>query len=88
MIFGTLVQSDLPICEYFRKIERYFQLGGISARKKRMQFLRGLNPENKLEIKRLGLNRALNNELIEELEGIKKEKNEVLYSSSTRIPVF
>ncbi|CAG8453532.1 2273_t:CDS:2 [Funneliformis caledonium] len=45
---------------------------------KRMQFLRGLNPENKLEVKRLGLNKALNNDLIENLEEIEKEKSEML----------
>ena len=43
-----------------------------------MQFLHGLNPENKLEVKHLGLNRALNNDLIKNLKEIEKEKSEML----------
>ena len=43
-----------------------------------MQFLRELNPENKLEVKCLGLNRALNNDLIKNLKEIEKEKSEIL----------
>jgi hypothetical protein len=72
MIFGILVQSELPICEYFRKIERYVKLERISDCEKKMQFLYSLNSENKLKVKRLGLNRPLNNELIETLEEIEK----------------
>lgn len=47
-----------------------------------MQFLCGLNSENKLEMKCLRLNRPLNNELIETLEEIKKQKNDILYRVS------
>jgi hypothetical protein len=86
MIFGASVQGDLPIREYFRKIERYARLGGISDRDKRIQFLCGLNAENKLEIKRLGLNRPLNNELIDTLEEIEKEKNEILLGENIYNP--
>jgi hypothetical protein len=78
LIFGNLIQNNLPIREYYRKICKYAKLAQISDREKRMQFLRGLNSENKLEVKRLGLNRPLNNDLIENLEEIEKEKSEML----------
>ena len=80
MIFGTLVQGSDSIKEYYRKICRYAKLGGVNETHKRAQFLRGLSHENKLEIKRLGLNRPLNDELIESLEAIETEKNEMLLS--------
>jgi len=78
MIFGTLTQGSDSIREYYRKICRYAKLGGICESHKRAQFLRGLSRENKLEIKRLGLNRPLNYDLIEALEQIETEKNEML----------
>src|SRR5581483_3384280 len=80
MIFGTLVQGSNSIREYYRKICRYTKLGGVNDAYKRAQFLRGLSHENKLEIKRLGLNKPLNNDLIESLEAIETEKNEMLLS--------
>src|SRR5436853_38747 len=80
MIFGTLVQGSDSIREYYRKICKYAKLGGVNETHKRAQFLRGLSRENKLEIKRLGLNRPLNDELIESLEAIETEKNEMLLS--------
>src|SRR5581483_11110391 len=80
MIFGTLVQGSDSIREYYRKICRYTKLGGVNDAHKRAQFLRGLSRENKLEIKRLGLNKPLNDELIESLEAIETEKNEMLLS--------
>jgi hypothetical protein len=86
MIFDASVQGDLLIREYFRKIERYTRLGGISDHDKRIQFLRGSIAENKLEIKRLGLNRPLNNELINTLEEIEKEKNEILLGKNIYNP--
>ncbi|CAG8629270.1 15737_t:CDS:2 [Funneliformis mosseae] len=47
----------------------------ISDREKRIQFIRSLSPENKVDLKRLGLNRPLNDELIETLEEIETERN-------------
>jgi hypothetical protein len=86
MIFSTSVQSNLSIREYFRKIERYARLEGISNCDKRIQFLYGLNVKNKLKIKRLGLNKPLNNELIDTLEEIEKKKNEILLSENIYNP--
>jgi hypothetical protein len=78
MIFGTLEQGSDPIREYYRKICKYAKLGKISEAHKRSQFIRGLTRENKLELKRLGLNKPLDNDLIESLEQIESEKNEML----------
>lgn len=44
----------------------------------RIQFIRGLSPENKLELKRLGLNENL----IETMEQIEKEKDNILYGGT------
>ncbi|GBC12118.2 hypothetical protein GLOIN_2v1886689 [Rhizophagus irregularis DAOM 181602=DAOM 197198] len=63
---------------YYRKINKYASWARISDREKRIQFIRGLTPENKLEMKRLGLNRPLNDELIETLEEIETERNNLL----------
>ncbi|CAG8696236.1 16180_t:CDS:2, partial [Funneliformis caledonium] len=60
------------------KLCKYAKLAQIGDREKKMQFLRGLNFKNKLEVKHLRLNKALNNDLIENLEEIEKEKSEML----------
>ncbi|CAB5186437.1 unnamed protein product [Rhizophagus irregularis] len=78
MVFGTLRQGYDSVRDYYRKIDKYARWGGISDREKRIQFIRGLSPENKLEMKRLGLNRPLNDELIENLEQIEVDKNDML----------
>ncbi|CAG8730758.1 1943_t:CDS:2, partial [Rhizophagus irregularis] len=59
-------------------IDKYAGWARISDREKRIQFLRGLSPENKLEMKRLGLNRPLNDDLIETLEEIETARNDLL----------
>src|SRR5438034_139023 len=86
MIFGTLVQGADPIREYFRKIERYAKLGRVGDHQKRLQFMRGLSPENKLELKRIGINKPLNTELIDTLEQIEIEKIDMLLDTSGKPP--
>ena len=78
MIFGTLTQGFDSVRNYYRKIDKYASWARISDREKRIQFICGLSPENKLELKRLGLNRHLNNNLIETLEQIEIERNGML----------
>ncbi|GBB95951.1 hypothetical protein RclHR1_02650022 [Rhizophagus clarus] len=78
LIFGTLTQGSDSVRNYYRKINKYASWARISDREKRIQFIRGLSPENKLEMKRLGLNRPLNDELIETLEEIETERNNLL----------
>ncbi|GES94263.1 hypothetical protein GLOIN_2v1886689 [Rhizophagus clarus] len=78
LIFGTLTQGSDSVRNYYRKINKYASWARISDREKRIQFIRGLSPENKLKMKRLGLNRPLNDELIETLEEIETERNNLL----------
>ncbi|CAB5149869.1 hypothetical protein RhiirA5_378974 [Rhizophagus irregularis] len=78
MVFGTLTQRYDSVRDYYRKIDKYTRWSGISDHEKKIQFLRDLSPENKLEMKRLGLNRPLNDELIETLEQIEVKKNDML----------
>jgi hypothetical protein len=78
LIFGTLTQGSDSVRNYYRKINKYASWTRISDREKRIQFIHGLSPENKLEMKRLGLNRPLNDELIETLEKIETERNNML----------
>ncbi|UZO09270.1 uncharacterized protein OCT59_029504 [Rhizophagus irregularis] len=78
LIFGTLTQGSDSVRNYYRKINKYASWARISDREKRIQFIRGFIPENKLEMKRLGLNRPLNDELIETLEEIETERNNLL----------
>ncbi|GBB99223.1 hypothetical protein RclHR1_34540001 [Rhizophagus clarus] len=78
LIFGTLTQGSDSVKNYYRKINKYASWAQISDREKRIQFIRGLTSENKLEMKRLGLNRPLNDELIETLEEIETERNNLL----------
>ncbi|GES87693.1 hypothetical protein GLOIN_2v1484023 [Rhizophagus clarus] len=63
------------IRNYYRKINKYARWAQISDREKRLQFIRSLSPENKVDLKRLGLNRPLNDELIETLEEIETARN-------------
>src|SRR6266498_5690340 len=79
MIFGTLTHGSNSVRNYYRKLDKYASWARISDRKKRIQFIRSLSPENKLELKRLGLNRPLNDELIETLEEIETERNNLLF---------
>ncbi|CAB5383550.1 unnamed protein product [Rhizophagus irregularis] len=78
LIFGTLTQGSDSVRNYYRKVNKYASWARISDREKRIQFIRGLSPENKLEMKRLGFNRPLNDELIETLEEIETERNNLL----------
>ncbi|CAI2194278.1 18084_t:CDS:1, partial [Funneliformis geosporum] len=78
LIFGTLTQGSYSVRNYYRKINKYASWVKISDHEKRIQFIRGLSSENKLEMKRLGLNRPLNDELIETLEKIETERNNLL----------
>ncbi|GES80360.1 hypothetical protein GLOIN_2v1886689 [Rhizophagus clarus] len=78
LIFGTLTQGSDSVRNYYRKIDKYARWARISDREKRIQFIRGLSPENKLEMKRLGLNRPLDDDLIETLEEIETERNNLL----------
>ncbi|CAG8689975.1 11900_t:CDS:1, partial [Funneliformis mosseae] len=69
LIFDTLTQGSDSVRNYYRKINKYASWVRIFDRKKRIQFIRDLSPENKLEMKRLSLNKPLN-KLIETLEEI------------------
>ena len=48
--------------------------------------MRGLSPENKLELKRIGINKPLNTELIDTLEQIETEKIDMLLDTSGKPP--
>jgi len=78
LIFGTLTQGSDLVRNYYRKINKYASWAQISDREKRIQFIHGLSSKNKLEMKRLGLNRPLNDKLIETLKEIETEKNNLL----------
>ncbi|CAG8453587.1 1429_t:CDS:2 [Dentiscutata heterogama] len=78
IIFSTLTQGSDSVRDYYRKIDKYASWAQISDREKRIQFIRSLSPENKLELKRLGLNRSLNDDLIKTLKQIEIEKNDML----------
>ncbi|GES76978.1 hypothetical protein GLOIN_2v1886689 [Rhizophagus clarus] len=78
LIFGTLTQGSDSVRNFYRKIDKYASWAQISDREKRIQFIRGLSPENKLEMKRLGLNRPLDDDLIEILEEIETARNNLL----------
>ncbi|UZO05496.1 uncharacterized protein OCT59_025844 [Rhizophagus irregularis] len=84
LIFGTLTQGSDSVRNYYRKINKYASWARISDRKKRIQFIRGLTPENKLEMKRLGLNRPLNDKLIvEHAQGRLKQKGIICFWNIT-----
>ena len=51
LIFGTLTQGSDSVRDYYRKMDKYASWARISDCEKRIQFIRGLSPENKLELK-------------------------------------
>ncbi|GBC08377.1 hypothetical protein RclHR1_08070011 [Rhizophagus clarus] len=69
VIYSTLTKGNRPINIFYWELEKYsWQLGITDHQKscisnvwgpKRLQFLRGIPPENKIEVKRIGLNRSL-----------------------------
>ena len=77
IIYGTLAQGSRPINSFYRDLERYSRQLGITDQQKKLQFLRGLSPENKLEVKRIGMNRPLA-ELVRTLEDLEKDKAEMM----------
>ncbi|CAI2184219.1 17816_t:CDS:2, partial [Funneliformis geosporum] len=83
---NPIVFPDINISQVIYWFKRnYPTVARISDREKRIQFIRGFSPENKLEMKRLGLNRPLNNKLIEILEKIEMERNNLLLEDVDRI---
>jgi hypothetical protein len=86
MILGTLTQGSDSVRDYYRKVDKYATWARLTPREKRQAFIRGLSPENKLELKRLGLDRPLTMDLIELLEQIETEKNDMLFGGNTGPP--
>ncbi|GES97145.1 hypothetical protein GLOIN_2v1482738 [Rhizophagus clarus] len=59
VIYSTLTKGNRPINIFYWELEKYSWQLGITDHQKRLQFLRGIPPENKIEVKRIGLNRSL-----------------------------
>src|ERR1044071_271553 len=81
--FGNLVQSDDSVREYYRKVTKYGRMLGFQNIVVEDQFLRGLSPDNMLEVDRIGADRPLG-EIVDALEKIEKRKAEMRLGLTNR----
>src|SRR6185437_5762302 len=77
MLFGSTVQGSDPVGRFYSKLRKVARLAGIAGQQIRLQFIRGISPDNQLEIRRIGINRPVS-ELLTELEEIERYKTEQL----------
>ena len=73
--FGNLEQGDLPIRDYYYKVQNASKLLNFPPEVRDNQFFRGLSAENVIEAERAGMERPVN-ELINILERIERRKAE------------
>ena len=72
--FGNLAQDNDSVRDFYRKVVKYGRLMGFQDNVIEDQFLRGLSPDNGLELDRLvGMDRPIA-EVVDALERIKKRK--------------
>ncbi|CAG8762903.1 32_t:CDS:2, partial [Cetraspora pellucida] len=77
-----------PVGRFYSKLHKLARLAGIDEQQIRLQFIRGISPDNQLEIRHIRINRPIS-ELLTELEEIEKYKTEqlsgaYLYSGSDK----
>src|SRR6185312_4664819 len=77
MLFGSTVQGSDSVGRFYSKLRKLARLAGIDEQQIRLQFIRGISPDNQLEIRRIGINRPVS-ELLTELEEIERYKTEQL----------
>src|SRR6185437_13592262 len=77
MIFGSAVQGSDPVGHFYSKLRKLARLAGIDEQQIRLQFIRGISPDNQLEIRHIGINRPIS-KLLTELEEIKRYKTKQL----------
>ncbi|CAG8758778.1 5718_t:CDS:1, partial [Cetraspora pellucida] len=80
MLFGLTVQGSDPVSRFYSKLRKLARLAGIDEQQIRLQFIRGISPDNQLEIQRIGINRPVS-ELLTELEEIERYKTEQLFGT-------
>ena len=71
--FGNLTQDNDSVRDYYRKVTKYGRMLGFQNNVVEDQFLRGLLPDNMLEVDRIGANRPLG-EIVDALEKLKRER--------------
>jgi len=77
MLFGSMVQGSDSVGRFYSKLRKLARLAGIDEQQIRLQFIRGISPDNQLEIRCIGINRPVS-ELLTELEEIERYKTEQL----------
>ena len=81
--FGNLTQGNDSVRDYYRKVTKYGRMLGFQNNVVEDQFLRGLSPDNMLEVDRIGANRPLG-EIVDALEKIEKRKAEMRLGLTNR----
>ncbi|CAJ0838839.1 692_t:CDS:2 [Entrophospora sp. SA101] len=77
VLFGSTVQGGEPVGRFYSNLRRLARLAGIDERQIRLQFIRGLSPANQIEVRRLGLEKSVDN-LLPNLEEIERYTAEQL----------
>jgi hypothetical protein len=75
MKFGNLTQGNLPIRDYYYKVDRASRLLNFPQEVRDNQFFRGLSSENVIEAERAGIGRPVS-ELVDIIERIEMRKDE------------
>ena len=77
MLFGSMVQGSDSVGQFYSKLHKLARLAGIDEQQIRLQFIRGISPDNQLEIQRIRINRPVS-ELLTEREEIERYKTKQL----------
>ena len=82
--FGNLTQGNDSVQDYYRKVTKYGRMLGFQNNVVEDQFLRGLSPDNMLELDRLvGADRPIA-EVIDAFERIERRKAEMRLGLTNR----
>ncbi|CAJ0841780.1 2070_t:CDS:2, partial [Entrophospora sp. SA101] len=83
VLFGSTVQGSDPVGRFYSNLRRLARLAGIDVQQIRLQFIRGLSPANQIEVRRLGLEKSVD-ELLPKLEEIERYTAEQLSGAYLR----
>ena len=76
-LFGITVQGSDSVGTYYTKLKKIARHANMGDDEFRRRFLGGLSPDNQMEVRRMGLNRPID-EILSSLEEIERFKAELL----------
>ncbi|CAI2195330.1 11847_t:CDS:1, partial [Funneliformis geosporum] len=82
VLFGITIQECDSVGSYYIKLKKIAKYANIEDDKFRCRFLRGLSPENQMNVHHIGLSRLID-EIFSSLEEIERYKAELLSGANS-----